>query len=214
VERTVGWLFSEGLIEGASEVESIGAACPELYRVYVRTNPDRWNERRGLRGLLTTGCGAGGAWETDIASALPKVESRLTVSATQLGQLLREMLHSAEVYKSVGGVHSAALATPEGIVVHYEDVGRHNAVDKCVGRGLMEGLDFSRLILLSTGRISSDMAHKAARAGIPIAASVNSGTSLALQLAEPVGVTIVGKAASRKAMVYCHGWRIRDAETG
>lgn len=209
VELTVGWLFAEGLIESASEVQSVGAACPELYRLYAYTVPDRWDERRGLRALLTSGCGAGGPWREELGQAYSKVTADLTVSLEQLDRLLRQMLQEAALYKQVGGVHSAALATAETVVLHYEDVGRHNAVDKCVGRALTEGLDCSRLILLSTGRVSSDLAHKAARAGIPIVASLNSATTLALDVARQAGLTVVGRAGAHKPHIHTGPQRLR-----
>ncbi len=207
VEMITGWLFAESLIENAGEIEVIGALCPELNRLYAQTHPDRWHERLGLHALLTTGCGAGGAWDLATADIRP-VASRMTVQAASLRSLLRVMLQQAEMHARTGGLHSAALATADRLVACYEDVGRHNAVDKCVGRALIDGLDASNVILLATGRVSSDIVYKAARAGIPIVASLNSATSMALDIAEKAGITIVGKAGSNKPLVYTNGWRI------
>jgi FdhD protein len=207
VEMVTGWLFAESLIESAGEIEVIGALCPELNRLYAQTQPDRWDDRLGLRTLLTTGCGAGGTWNS-AATDFPPQQSSITVAAADLRRLLRAMLQRAEMHERTGGLHSAALASSDGIVASYEDVGRHNAVDKCVGRLLIDGLDASGLILLATGRISSDIVYKAARAGIPIVASLNSATSMALDIAETAGMTIVGKAGSNRPLIYTHARRI------
>ncbi len=119
-------------------------------------------------------------------------------------------IESADIpHKTEAGVVRLGLATAETVVLHYEDVGRHNAVDKCVGRALTEGLDCSRLILLSTGRVSSDLAHKAARAGIPIVASLNSATTLALDVARQAGLTVVGRAGAHKPHIHTGPQRLR-----
>ena len=121
---------------------------------------------------------------------------------------MREVALGGPIKRAIGGVHSAALIDEGGILAHYEDVGRHNAVDKCIGRALLTGLDLSRTVLCATGRVSSEMAFKASRCGIPIVASLNSTTSLAVQLAGHVGVTIVAKAIGRKRIVYTRPDRI------
>jgi FdhD protein len=121
---------------------------------------------------------------------------------------MREMLRKSELYHATGGVHSAALANEDGLVVEREDIGRHNAVDKVVGFGLLHGLDFSRLALLATGRLSSEMVWKAAIAGVPIVASLSVPSTLARDLAEAAGLTLVGRATAVEPFVYTHAERL------
>ena len=119
------------------------------------------------------------------------------------------------MFDQTGGLHAAAVISPLGAVLHVrEDVGRHNAVDKCIGRALLLGLDLGRTALLATGRVSSEMAFKASRCGIPIVASLNSTTGLAVELARHAGVTIVAKAIGRKRLVYTRPDRITHADEG
>jgi FdhD protein len=142
------------------------------------------------------------------------VTSPLAFPLPRLEELLREIALGGPIKRAVGGVHSAALIDEGGILAHYEDVGRHNAVDKCIGRALLTGLDLGRVVLCATGRVSSEMAFKASRCGIPIVASLNSTTSLAVTLAEHAGVTIVAKAIGRRQTIYTHPGRITEQGAG
>jgi FdhD protein len=113
------------------------------------------------------------------------------------------------VFKETGGVHGVALASPDGqIFIMAEDIGRHNAMDKAIGRALMERRDFGGLAALLSGRISFEMALKAARAGIPILAAVSAPTSMALALAEEMHLTLAGFVRGGKMNVYTHPERI------
>jgi FdhD protein len=206
-ELAVGWLYCEGLIETPEEVLALGA-CDQLSRIRVFTEGERPLVQSEWRRVITSGCGSGHAIDPDELAALPPVTSDFTFPLVRLEELLREIALGGPIKRSVGGVHSAALIDESGILAHYEDVGRHNAVDKCIGRALLEGIDLGRTVLCATGRVSSEMAFKASRCGIPIIASLNSTTSLAVTLARHAQVTIVAKAIGRKRVVYTRPDRI------
>lgn len=206
-ELAVGWLYCEGLIDGVDEILAVGA-CDELSRMRVFTDAARPLVQSEWRRVITSGCGSGHAIDPRELATLPPVTSAYTFPLPRLEELMREVALGGPIKRAIGGVHSAALIDEGGILAHYEDVGRHNAVDKCIGRALLAGLDLSRVVLCATGRVSSEMAFKASRCGIPIIASLNSTTSLAVQLADHVGVTIVAKAIGRKRLVYTHPARI------
>jgi FdhD protein len=209
-ELAVGWLYCEGLIEGVDELAAVGA-CDELSRVHIFTDTTRPLVQSEWRRVITSGCGSGHAIDPEELSTLPRVTSDFSFPLPRLEALMREIALGGPIKRAVGGVHSAALIDEGGILAHYEDVGRHNAVDKCIGRALLTGLDLNRVVLCATGRVSSEMAFKASRCGIPIIASLNSTTSLAVELARHVGVTIVAKAIGRKRLIYTRPDRIIGA---
>ncbi len=204
----LGWLFTQGLIEGLQEIGSL-AVCDDLRKIVARTDRDLWEERGGLSQVLTSGCGGGSILGEVLTEILPPVESDLTLSAGKLRLLVRDMLDRSLLYKERGGIHCAGLADGQGVRFVAEDVGRHNAVDKVIGMGLEAGADFSRSIITSTGRITSEMILKGARAGVPIVASLSIPSDLALEIAEREGITLVGRAAGSRMRVYCHRERLR-----
>ena len=116
--------------------------------------------------------------------------------------LLRHVLAHASEYKRTGGVHAAALTDGSRLLFLSEDIGRHNAVDKIIGRGILAGMSFSNTQLLTTGRISSDIVMKTARAGIPVVISLSVATSLAVDLALRAGILLVGRGAYAAPILY------------
>jgi FdhD protein len=122
------------------------------------------------------------------------------------------MRDRADQYRYTGGVHSAGLAAGDELVAHCEDIGRHNAVDKVVGRALLAGVDFHATALLATGRLSSEMVWKAARAGVPVVTSLSIPTDLARDIAEAAGITLVGRILSARPWVYTYRERLRDLQ--
>ncbi|MCL4467057.1 MAG: formate dehydrogenase accessory sulfurtransferase FdhD [Chloroflexi bacterium] len=208
-ELTVGWLFAEGLIDSSAEIVSL-AGCANEREMLVRTEPDRTAELGERWRLVTSGCGAGANPGALRAEGVPRVGSGLRLGLPRLRELAREMLRGAAMYKQTGGVHAAALVSASGILVQREDIGRHNAVDKAIGHALLAGLRLDECALVSTGRLSSEMAWKAARAGLEIAASISIPSTLAKQIAEAAGQTLVGRIASREPWVYTHAERVAE----
>jgi FdhD protein len=105
---------------------------------------------------------------------------------------MKDLFAAAVHYQSSRGIHGAALTDGERLVAVAEDVGRHNAVDKVKGEALLKGIPTDDLLLLSTGRISSEMLLKAARMGVPLVASRTSPTEMAVSLAEQLNITVCG----------------------
>lgn len=208
-DLTVGWLFAEGLIDGSREIVSL-TGCAFDREMLVRTSPDRVGDADRRWRLVTSGCGAGaGAWTLQ-GEGIPRVAGDPRLTLGRLRELAGEMLRGARLYRLTGGMHSAVLVAPEGLVVQREDIGRHNAVDKVIGYGLLVGLDFRALGLISTGRLTSEMVWKAARAGISVVASLSIPSALARDIAETAGVTLVGRVLAARPWVYTHAGRVQE----
>jgi FdhD protein len=151
--------------------------------------------------ILTSGCGGGITFRID-PRLFPRIRSSVRVRPEQLFQRMRELFAAAENYRAFRGIHGAALADGDRLFVVAEDVGRHNAVDKIKGEALLKGISTEDKILLSTGRISSEMLLKAARMGVPLVASRTSPTEMALSLAEQLGLTVVGYVRADSLNLY------------
>ncbi len=183
----VGYLWMEMVIAEAGEVEALEVS-PVDGRVDVSlTHPVTLPTER----ILTSGCGGGITFRID-HRLFPPLRSSLQVSAAELAARMRDLFASAVLYKASRGIHGAALADADRVLLVAEDVGRHNAVDKIKGEALLRGIPTVDRILLSTGRVSSEMLLKAARMGVPIIASRTSPTEMAVGLAEQLNVTVCG----------------------
>ncbi len=200
----VGFLFAEGLISGQEELLSVDLAPNQ-------TCVDVWLRDKELnlpqRPILTSGCGRGMTF--DGSNHLPPLTSILCVTHSQLVHLMHELQDRAHLYHQARGIHAAGLATPSGVVMVAEDVGRHNTLDKLAGRCLLEGIDSADHILLTTGRISSEMMFKARRMNVPLVASRTSPTDLSVQRAEEWNITLVGYLRPERMQVYTHPERLR-----
>ena len=118
------------------------------------------------------------------------------------------------IYRDTGGTHAVALASPDGkVFIHAEDVGRHNAMDKVIGRAVLTRQDLTGLVALLSGRISFEMALKCIRAGIPILAAVSAPTSMALELAQELNLTPVGFVRDQRLNIYTHPQRMAEVGT-
>ena len=151
--------------------------------------------------ILTSGCGGGITFRID-PRLFPRIRSPLKVRPQQLFDRMRELFAAGVNYRASRGIHGAALADGDRLLIVAEDVGRHNAVDKVKGEALLKEVPTTDRILLSTGRISSEMLLKAARMGVPLIASRTSPTEMAVSLAELLGVTIVGYVRSDSLNLY------------
>jgi FdhD protein len=144
----------------------------------------------------------------DLSEQHDPLQSALTAVPAQLADLMRQLHLGAALYQEVRGIHTAVLADKDQILLQVEDVGRHNCLDKLAGAALQSGIDTRDKILLSSGRISSEMMNKARRLGTPIVCSRTSPTSLSVALAEAWGITIVAYLRQDRMRIYTHPERI------
>ena len=207
-DLAAGFLTSEGFLHNKDEIKSITLdSIRGVVRVQTTDNREISPEVMSQR-LISSGCGRGAAFysATDVQNTV--VTSRTTISATELLNLVMDFQHASPVYRETHGVHSAALYRSLKMLAHAEDIGRHNAVDKIFGHCILESIDTQDCILISSGRISSEIAHKAAKKSIPILVSISAPTTLAVRVAETMGLTLVASVRGDKMDVYTHNWRI------
>ncbi len=121
---------------------------------------------------------------------------------------MKDLHGAARLYNQVRGVHASILADTERLLISAEDVGRHNTIDKLAGHALMAGLDTRNHILLTSGRISSEMLGKARRMGVPLVVSRTAPTSIALRLAKAWNICVVGYVRQNRMQVYTHPQRL------
>ena len=203
-ELTVGFLFTEGLIDGPEDLETVERARdifesehPEntVNVTLTDTAAARFPERRERVGRdfkAVAACGVCG--KRTIASLRQTIPEISPLDASlELVQALPERMRAAQkLFEKTGGIHAAALFTPDGELLSlFEDIGRHNAVDKVIGHALLTGeWPIGRRILLTSGRAGFEVVQKAARAGIPVLAAVGAASSLAVELARDAGLTL------------------------
>lgn len=193
-EFILGHLFSERIIRGLSEIESLEIEG-NVARIIIESPMKAILPRRPI----VSGCGGIASFLDE--SKLPVISSDLKIDIEDVFRAMKAISFS-ELHEATGGVHSVGLFTKGAAASIVEDIGRHNALDKALGDGLKKMVDFSTAFVASTGRISSDMALKCSVAGIPIVASRGATTGLALKIAERTGLTIVGFVRGKRMNIY------------
>lgn len=207
-ELAVGFLAGEGLLSHDSEDLEVQVDEEAGLVNVASASLDSLDFRRLGRRCLTTGCGKGVVfYDLRDRRDWKKVESSGKISPEKILSVMGEMQGQAVVFRETGGVHSAGLLLPNHFIIR-EDVGRHNAVDKLLGFRLLHKIDYTEGILFLSGRISSEIVLKAGRMGIPVLVSRAAPTSLACELSEELGVTLVGFVRGKRMNVYTHAWRI------
>lgn len=201
-----GFLFSLGVIERAQQVRSV-TVNRATWSAFLELDPALGTDLPVLAGLVGSGCGSLPPPELRAGPpALP--EDGFRVPAARVGELMHELASLSELHRRTGGVHSAALADEGGLRLFREDIGRHNAVDKVIGAHLAEGGDFRRCLLLSSGRVSSEVLAKAARCGAPVLVSRTAPTDRSVSEARRLNLTLVGFARGERMNLYSAPERI------
>jgi FdhD protein len=205
----VGFLYNEGIIESMDEVEDVHV-CEhgdnvDIWLTRGVEQPQSWRRTSGCTGGVTA------------VDALTRVDvsfdgDRPRVPPEAIGRLVEALFESQELYRETGGVHTSALSDGERVVLVAEDIGRHNTLDKIAGLCLINDLWPDTRILITTGRISSEMLQKAARLKAPILISRTSPSSLSIEMAERYGITLIGYARRDRFNVYSNNQRIQPQE--
>jgi len=210
----LGFLHGEGLIRSRRDVASIRESGTNVVRVELAANVPFDFARLERNFYTSSSCGVCGKASLEAVTAmLPRrtVDSMARVSAELLCSLAGKVRPAQPVFQGTGGLHAACLFDPQGSLLEaFEDVGRHNALDKLVGaRLLADALPLSACVLLLSGRASFELLQKAAAAGVPVVAAVGAPSSLAVDLADQTGILLVGFLRQESFNVYTHRERLR-----
>jgi FdhD protein len=225
----LGFLLSEGLIATLDDVWQLKVYLDEdrVYMYFPDAGLDgelamhtcveaggsidvrlrRPAAQRPERRILTSGCGGGVTFD-DLSGERPPLQSAVRVTSEQVAALMRQLNESAALYRASRGVHTSALADAERLLVLAEDVGRHNTLDKIRGACMLGGVSTRDRILVSSGRISSEMITKARKMEVPIVISRTSPTVTSIQLANAWNMTLIGYVRGRQMRVYAGAERV------
>jgi len=196
-QLVVGFLRLQGFMTSLADFDML-AICDDSGIANVRIKGELPLQ---LKPVLTSGCGTGITFTLPEAPSKPLVNGQKIEAATIF--LLMDQLHQlTEKYSAHGGIHSAAVGDERGIILHCEDIGRHNTVDRIAGEALLKGLDLSGKVLVTSGRISSEMAAKSAMIGISLLASRTSPTDMAAKICQQAGITLAGYVRGGSFRVY------------
>jgi FdhD protein len=197
----LGFLYAEGIISGIGDVVSMRVCEEESLADVMLSNPEY--KLPTLR-TLTSGCGGGVAF----INKGQRVDSNLIVTPTEVLSLMKQFQEQMKLYQFCGGVHTSALSDTRNLLVIAEDIGRHNTLDKIQGECLLKELSIKNGLLLTTGRISSEMLLKAAKMQVPVVVSRTAPTGQAISLARDLGIALVGYARGDRLSVYSHPERL------
>lgn len=208
-ELIIGFLASEGVIRKTEEITSIhvdedqGFAYAEIDRPLLL---DDHSKR-----FIGSCCGKSRQFyfKSDVRTA-KTIQSKMTVSVEKSAKLMRLMQEGSEQFLRTGAVHNAALCTPDELLFIRTDIGRHNALDKIYGQVLGKKIRMADKLIVFSGRVSSEVLLKVSKIGAGILISKSAPTRLALELANDLGITVVGFARGNSLNIYTHGDRITE----
>ncbi|AKA73023.1 formate dehydrogenase accessory sulfurtransferase FdhD [Saccharolobus solfataricus] len=202
-ELSLGFLYSEGVINSIHDVEDIKQV--ENNVIEVKLNKPIGIRIREL--IVNSSCGVCGR---AFLYTLNILKSDLKVKREVIFSFPEKLREKQSVFNISGGLHATALFNPQGeLLFIYEDVGRHNAVDKVVGRLLLEDkIPASNYIMQVSGRLGYEIVSKGIKAGIPIICGISAPTSLAIEIAEEAGLTLIGFLRGKSLNIYTHSERI------
>jgi len=204
----VGFLASEGFIASKDEIKKI-MVDEQRGVVRVETVEDKeYNSELLFKRLITSGCGRGASFYSVADASSRRVESQFKMSVDDVFTLTNKFQHGSRAYLATHGVHGSALGDTNNILVFNEDIGRHNAVDKIFGECILKDIPTKGRAIITSGRTSSEILHKVAKMDVPILISISVPTSLGVQLADDLGITLIGFVRGKKMNVYTNNWRV------
>lgn len=203
----VGFIASEGLLRSKDEIKKI-TVDDKNGMVWVETTNDKRQPAETLPKRVIAFSGGRG-----LASVTHwrKVESQMNISTHDVFGLVEKFQHRSPIFGATGGTHLAALCDTSDILISAEDIGRHNALDKVLGECILKDVPTDDRIVITSGRVSSEILLKVARRRIPMTISISAPTDLAVRLASDWGITLIGFARGKRMNVYAHSWRVEAA---
>jgi FdhD protein len=206
----VGFLKSDALITDPAQLLEVDITDDtERITAKVTVSHDPWAEGRTIQRSITSGCGKGTNFDRNVATiSKRRVVSDLKVSPAQILALAGELKERSTLYGRTRGCHNSSLCTPREMLLFREDIGRHNAIDMIVGECFLEGIPTEDKMIVSTGRVASEILLKTVRIGVSVLASTAVATSFSVQLARTIGLTLIGNIKADSFWVYNDPGRI------
>lgn len=204
----VGFLTSEGFLDNKDEIRKI-MVDEKRGVVRLETMAEKVLASDALvKRVISSGCGRGPSFYNPADAVDRKIESQMTISVNDVFDIVKQFHLDSHLYLATHGVHNAALSDGKKLLIFSEDIGRHNAVDRIFGKCLLEDISTSDCVMLTTGRVTSEILHKAAKRDIPILISIQAPSNLGVRLADTLGITLIALVRGKKMNVYTHGWRV------
>lgn len=204
---TIGFLYSEGLINSKDIIKDI-VLDPERGIIDVTTKEPIKSPEDILSRRIIASSGGKGASSLSAVHPRSRIDSQIHISPPEVLNLIQEFVHHSELFAATGGVHSSALCDTKAILVFSEDIGRHNAIDKIFGECIVKDIPTHDRLLITSGRVSSEILLKVAKRNIPILISKSAPTNLGVKLANDSGITLIGFVREKRMNVYTHTWRL------
>lgn len=206
--HAIGFLMSENVISNIDDVEELTLSEDGL-RVDIKAKINEGSlENLYTEKTLVSGCGGGVTGNVEGNVEIPFNQVSFQVKPETISTEVKKFYEESELYKLTGCVHKAMIYLLDGTTVTSEDIGRHNAIDKVVGKCKLKGLDTTKSVLFVSGRLSSEMVTKAVMHKVPIIVSRTAPTYLGVQTAHKHGVTLIGFARGKRMNLYTHQGRI------
>jgi FdhD protein len=207
----VGFVYSEGMIDSIDDVVSVSTkeGLPNVVGIQVE-DPSRVAINRNL--IIASSCGMCGKRNIEkILSNMPPCDTTFNISNKRIIEVVESLKSMQQLFQITGGSHAAGIFDARGkIVVFAEDLGRHSALDKAIGKCLLEGHSTKGFGTVLTGRVSLEMVTKAAKAGIELIAAVSAPTSFAIEVAQKMNITVCGFVRPGRTNIYSHPERVTD----
>jgi FdhD protein len=206
----VGFLKSDGLLTDRKELKALQIKKePDRIIAHVFTTHDPFASHR-MRLSITSGCGQGTNFAQNMAEiSHVSITSDIRISPEELCSLMEGLNKRSKLYRATGGCHNAALSDSDHLIIFCEDLGRHNAIDMIQGKAFLEDIYTNDKLIVTTGRITSEILIKAIRIGVPILVSRSAATRLAIDLARKTNMTLIGYVRGQRMTVYNHAGRIK-----
>jgi len=210
-ELAVGYLKSEGIIRGPSDITEIRVDTDaNIVIIHILSSvvmaPDTTDDpfRRNIASSGARSRSGG----NHAGTSMPMIQDAVHMSPEQVLQMMDRFIDLCRLHRITRGTHGAALTDGKGILVVREDIGRHNALDMLAGHALLHQWDCSDKVVLRTGRISTEIVHKVWNLGIPVVISLAAPTSRAIEMAIEAGITLIGAVRGKSMQVYTHERRV------
>ena len=211
----VGFVYSEGMIDSIDDVVDVSTKpqLPNVVGIAVH-DPTQISVRRNM--IVASSCGMCGTRNIDkMLSEMPTCGLSLEVSSNLLIEVTERLRSMQQIFRMTGGSHAAGIFDCSGKIIAFaEDLGRHNALDKAIGKCLLDKLPMKGFAAVLSGRVSLEMVTKAARAGLELIAAVSAPSSFAIEAADKWNITLCGFVRPGKVNVYTHPERICNLQKG